>query len=545
MKKLFLVLFLLCGAAFAQLPTPTFTFGSGTYPNSVTEIPQNTTAGVTYVASLNGTTPTATVAGTCDAGFYCSTGGAIQITSSGTLKVIATKVGSTNSAVASATYTITTQAPTNPVSVPTPTKITNSTGSTVASQPSSARDSSGNILIFYSECGCGVATDNGGTARVMAKYSSNGGASWTPIPNVSCAFAGDPASGCFYDESTGTTANIADGITVVPDYNGYLILLIAQWGGTGTTTPEGVIMMRCAANCIVAANWSSPVFLTTPTYTAANDFINPTANIVSIPPSSPGVTGTCASGCDLVSVFGENAFSGHVGLIITTNSGTSWADPLTINQTWPFSAGDERAILWAGGMNLMYFQRPSGDTAQLTEQSSPTPPEVLISTNMGASYNSFSYDGGTQFGTPSNLPNSACGVTPGTSWRDTFTRPSIAIDPNNSALATLLYGERLSCNGVSTFDWKIVTFNIASALSGNAQNLPLPQTLQLGCYTSTTQAHTTYSFGIPLNATQLLMVFEQGCVSSTALDIYAVTMNYPVGQTVSGNVSFSGGVSIQ
>lgn len=534
----FLSVLILSGAAFAQLATPTFTSGTGTYTNALVEVIQQSTSGVTYCASLNGTSPTAAVAGTCDSGFYTSINGNIAISASATLKVIVTKAGSTNSAVASATYTISTQAVTNPVSVPTPTKLTNSSGSTVAAQPFIAKDSSGNFFVFYSECGCGVSTDNGGTARVMFK-SSTDGKTWSTPANVSCAYSGDPATGCLYDESTGTTANIATGGGL--DNNGTLILLMAQWGGVSTATPEGIVEMRCPASCGSAASWTAPVFITTPTYTNPNAFINPTANLLTIAPGTPGVTGPCAPGCSFISVYGENAYVGQRGLIFSYDHGVTWSDPVPIPQSWPYTV-EERAFLNPSGMNLIQFVRPTQDFA-VSGGLSPNQMMVYTSSNLGTTWNSYTYNAATQYGDASNLPLTACNVTPGTAWHDTWTRPSVAINPNNPSLATLLYGERYNCGAVTTYDWKIASFNIASAFSANGQNLPLPQTLALDPIT-TTQPHTTYSYLAPLNSTQLLMAYEQGNTTTTE-DIYTVAISYPVGQTVSGNIKLSGGIAIQ
>jgi hypothetical protein len=109
---LFLAFGFLAGMSLARtVATPSFSQPTGTYLNSVFVTIQSTTPEVTICYSLTGVNPTAAVAGTCDPGFYSSTRAFAAITVSGiTLKAIGTKVGLANSAVASATYTITTQA---------------------------------------------------------------------------------------------------------------------------------------------------------------------------------------------------------------------------------------------------------------------------------------------------------------------------------------------------------------------------------------------------------------------------------------------------
>ena len=85
------------------LAPPTFSPGSGTYP-----VPQTVTisypAGATACFGIN-TTPSAPTAGTCGAGGTTYTG-PITVSNSETLNAIATEAGSTNSAVATATYII-------------------------------------------------------------------------------------------------------------------------------------------------------------------------------------------------------------------------------------------------------------------------------------------------------------------------------------------------------------------------------------------------------------------------------------------------------
>lgn len=536
---LFLILGLLAGISLAQtVATPSFSQPTGTYINSVFVTMQSTTPGVAICYSLTSVNPTAAVAGRCDPGFYSSTRAFAAITVSGTtLKAIGTKVGLLNSAVASATYTITTQAATNPLSVPTPTKITSASGMIVDTQPFMIPTPRG-IFVFYSEGTNGLATDNGGLARIMFKVSNDGGQTWTVPTSVSCPVA-DPATGCLYDDASQSTANIADGGGV--DYNGTLILLIAQWGRVRGNTPEGIVEMRATWNGS-AWVWGSPGFVTTPSY-RANQFINPTANLISIPPSSPGVTGSCASGCSFIPVLGENG--GRTGLIFSYDHGATWSDPLPIPaanfNTWPYST-EERAVIWTGGMNLLVFNRPSWDYASTGGW--PTPLMVLYSSNLGTGWNSYIWNGSfTEYGSVSNLPVAACAVAPNVDWSDTLTRPSVAIDPQNSAVVTLLYGERFGCNGTNKYRWDVVTFNASSAFSNAGQNLPIPQLLNLDPVT-TTQPHTTYSYMIPLNSTQLLMAYEQGNTPTTE-DIYTTVLSHNNGVSIANGIKLANGVKIQ
>src|SRR5438445_1391586 len=77
--------------------TPTFSPGGGTYPGSVTVTISDATSGATIHYTTDGSTPTTSSA------VYT---GALTFTRTTTLNAIAAATGMTNSAVASATYTI-------------------------------------------------------------------------------------------------------------------------------------------------------------------------------------------------------------------------------------------------------------------------------------------------------------------------------------------------------------------------------------------------------------------------------------------------------
>jgi len=100
---------LLLKQAGSGVATPTVDNGTGTYYNAVTVTPSDGTAGWVGCYTLNGDTPTASVAGTCDSdsGNEHTLSTTISITATGTvLKILGTKSGLSNSAVATFTYTL-------------------------------------------------------------------------------------------------------------------------------------------------------------------------------------------------------------------------------------------------------------------------------------------------------------------------------------------------------------------------------------------------------------------------------------------------------
>jgi len=80
-----------------KVATPTFSPGGGTYTGSVTVTMSDTTSGATIYYTTDGSTPT-----TSSAAYT----GALTFTQTTTLKAMAAASGMTNSAVASATYTV-------------------------------------------------------------------------------------------------------------------------------------------------------------------------------------------------------------------------------------------------------------------------------------------------------------------------------------------------------------------------------------------------------------------------------------------------------
>lgn len=89
----------------SQVATPTFSLPSSppSYNGPQTVTFSSTTGGATFCSTIDGSTPTADGAGTCTHG---TTGASIVVSATATVKVIGTESGFTDSAVATASYTI-------------------------------------------------------------------------------------------------------------------------------------------------------------------------------------------------------------------------------------------------------------------------------------------------------------------------------------------------------------------------------------------------------------------------------------------------------
>src|SRR5215472_7677881 len=89
-----------------SVTTPTFNPGTGTYSSAQTVTISSTTGGATICYTTDGSNPSATTPGLCSAGTSLANGGTVIVGTSETLKAIGTESGLTNSAVGSASYTI-------------------------------------------------------------------------------------------------------------------------------------------------------------------------------------------------------------------------------------------------------------------------------------------------------------------------------------------------------------------------------------------------------------------------------------------------------
>jgi hypothetical protein len=93
------------GGAATTVAAPTFDPAAGQVASGASVKISSSTSGAKICYTTDNSTPAATTPGTCSTG-ETLTGGSIKVTSAETVKALATKSGLTNSAVASAAYTI-------------------------------------------------------------------------------------------------------------------------------------------------------------------------------------------------------------------------------------------------------------------------------------------------------------------------------------------------------------------------------------------------------------------------------------------------------
>lgn len=158
-----------------KVATPTLSPAAGTYSSAQTITPGDSTSGVTYCYTLDGSTPTAATPGTCDPwADEFSTTTTFVVSATATVNLIATKAGDTNSngITPAATYTINTNPQAgNPVCTP-------GTGTYAVAQTVSCTNPSTAPVLCYTEDGTIPAT-NGATGCTTGTVYS-GALSITP-----------------------------------------------------------------------------------------------------------------------------------------------------------------------------------------------------------------------------------------------------------------------------------------------------------------------------------------------------------------------------
>jgi hypothetical protein len=250
----------------SPLLTPTFSPPAGNY-GVAQSVVLTSTAGATICYTVDGSTPTTNGSGTCTHGTTYSA--AIAVPSSRTIKAIATKSGSTDSAVASAQYIITTQASTPTASPPPGTYATtqNILLGTASAAAIICYTTDGSMPADDHVAGCITGTLYGGSFPVSVTTTVNaiaGGAGFTDssiatflyvINTVALAPAISPGTGVYQGTQT---ISISDGsVNAVicyttngstPSTNGTTGCTVGTlYSATFTVSAPGVVTVKAIA----------------------------------------------------------------------------------------------------------------------------------------------------------------------------------------------------------------------------------------------------------------------------------------------------------
>ena len=255
------------------LPTPTFSPAAGTYTTSQSVIISDSTGGTTIYYTTNGTTPTTSST------VYS---GAITVSATETIKAIAVETGYTNSAVATAAYTIA------PV-LPAPT-FSPAAGSYTTSQSVTISDSQSGTTIYYTTNGTTPTTSSTkytGAITVSATETLEAIATETGYTNSAVATAAytiasvlptptfSPAAGTYTTSQSVTISDSTSGTTIYYTTNGTTPTTSSTvYSGaitvSATETIEAIAVETGYTNSAVATSaYTIAPVLPTPTFSPA------------------------------------------------------------------------------------------------------------------------------------------------------------------------------------------------------------------------------------------------------------------------------------
>jgi hypothetical protein len=235
---------------------PTYSPAAGSYASAQTVTIKSTTAAATICYTTNGTIPTATVPGTCDANVGESSlanSGTVSVTASETINSIATLTGGANSGNVAAAYVI-------PVAVATPTAAPaagsytstqtvtlTSTGNTICyttngSVPTAATpgtcDSNGGVELSFASGGHVTVSASETVEAIATKVgSTNSGtlsAAYTIAPTAAVAPKFAPVAGSYVGKQTVAITSTTVGATICYTTNG--------------STPTAAVAGTCDSN---------------------------------------------------------------------------------------------------------------------------------------------------------------------------------------------------------------------------------------------------------------------------------------------------------
>jgi hypothetical protein len=310
------------------LPAPTFSVATGTYSTSQTVTISDATAGATIYYTTNGTTPTTS---------STKYTGAITVSATETIEAIAVAAGYSNSAVATATYSIGTA-----TTLPAPT-FSPAAGTYTSSQTVTISDATAGTTIYYTTNGTtpttsstkytgaitvsatetieaiAVETGHSNSAVATANYTINTTAAlpaptFSPAPGTytspqSVTIGDATASAAIYYTTDGTTPT-----TSSTRYTGGI------WQSSTQTLKAIAVLTGYANSSVATANYTIAPVLPAPTFSPQGGgpswalFTTPPA--VTISDSQAGVT----------------IYYTTNGTAPTTSS-TKYSSPITVNVT--------------------------------------------------------------------------------------------------------------------------------------------------------------------------------------------------------------------
>jgi len=358
----------------------------------------------------------------------------------------------------------------------------------------------GTILNFYRR----GSTHAGDRGVIMLRTSTDSGATWNLFNGTNYCSGSDPAGCIFADASTNQfdSRNTSGGIS----YDGStLIVFWMQYNQTGGTVggvlagnSAGAFYSRSTDNGV---SWSAPAALAGEYWTYGQ--------LVVVPSGSPGVTGSCATGCVAVTINGGLVpDSARQFLIFSYDNGSTWD---TANQKTITGIGtQEIAILRTTGNQLIAFDRPTSANSPLV---------FLYSNDMGSTWTATTTNIALE-ATPQGWTVAANGQSQVSPW---LTNCSLS-----DGSVTLFFAERDNWNDPSTqhvYNYlRAITFRPQGAIA-SPKGFATPQDLYAQLPPITGFVNFGYPTVVKTPGNTLLIEFNQQVSASNVnlVNLYTMT----------------------
>ena len=515
--------------------TPTFAPPAGIYASAQSVTLSDATSGATIYYTTNGSTPTTSSA------VYA---GPITVSLSETLKAIAAVAGDTNSAVASAAYTITSQTP-PPTTVATPT-FAPPAGTYTSAQSVTISDATAGATVYYTTDGTtpttsstrytgqitvsetetlkAIAAAPGDTNSAVAAAAYNIGGS-APPPTVSTPTFTPPA-GAYTSAQTVTISDATSGATTYYTTDGSTpTAMSAVYSGPITVRSTGTL----EAIATVAGDTSSAV-------ASAAYTITPVPPTVSTPTFTPpaGVYTSAQSVTIADATSGATVYYTTDGTTPSAAS-TPYAGPITVNSTETLEAiaavpGDPNSAVASAAYTITPQSTPP------TTVSTPTftPPGGAYTSAQSVAISDGSADATIYYTTDGTTPTTSSAAYAGpitVSATETLEAIAVDTDDTNSAIASAAYTitSALSPPTIST-----PTFTPPAGAYTSAQTVTLSDATSGSTIyytadgTTPTTSSTPYTGPITVSATETLEAVAAvtgGTSSAVASAAYTIPLH--------------------
>ncbi len=308
--------------------------------------------------------------------------------------------------------------------------------------------------------------------------------------------------GCFLSDTTGDFRNVGGGITPAGTIVA-CIPILDENTNSSVAGDAGLFELRSTDN---GNSWSAPVMISNSA--GSINYSSCTGGpLISIPSGSPGVTGSCSTGCIALNTRLDGlGGADDQALIFSYDDGLTWPDRKTVHYLGAHT--DETAFQWLGGMKIIGFNRsditPNGQLY------------FINSSDLGSTWTI-------------NTANWPCPLPPGETGCSENDVMPVLITPNlpRPNLQTLFFGNRLSTNVTNRPYIQTLTFDQNQAIS-NPTGFATPTLLFNGSAGgfAPNPNFACYSAAVQISPTTVFVAFMQPYDAGTQSNLYFMTATY-------------------